>query len=218
MPKFFHLLSKITEIQTHVLFHEAMCLQENDSLKLKMWKFHSWGVSWGPSHQAVRSLSHVERPLVGTIVHGRSWAQPLSHQAQVSGMEPPQDSSPYPFQSPSAVGVFPTQVPDTQEQRSHPCVYPVWISNQRISEHIRWLLLHPSKLGVTCYVATDNLEKLTRRARISKTLNKKRMRGSSWTNSIKMLESALCHKPFKSKSPHYNFWLRDSMCTLPGYC
>ena len=72
MPKFFHLLSKITEIQTHVLLHEAMCLQENDSLKLKMWKFHSWGVSWGPSHQAVRSLSHVERPLVGTIVHGRS--------------------------------------------------------------------------------------------------------------------------------------------------
>lgn len=60
MSKPFHLFSKITEIQTHVLFCEAMCLQENDALKLKMWKLHPWGAPWGPSHHAVRNPNHVE--------------------------------------------------------------------------------------------------------------------------------------------------------------
>lgn len=159
IPKFFQLDSEI-EIQTHVSFHNNMCLKENNFLRFKMWTVHSCGSSPG---NAATMLWEAQANGEAT---GRYCTSLLDLGLQGS-------SSPQPFQSLSAVWVFPAEVPDIKGQRLHPCLCPQFLTRQSVST-IRWLLLHPlhpQKLGVICYAAKDN-RKLIRRAKRSKALKK----------------------------------------------
>lgn len=132
---------------------------------------------WEPSHHAVKSPRRGE----ATGDHYSPWCQ-LSP-AHMPGMDPPHDSSPQPFQPPSAVWVFPAQVPDTKEQRSH----PVWNSDHIISEHSKTVAA--SSLKTWCDLYSN---------RWPGEIHQKTFQ-SSWANSIKMLGSALSQKSSKCK-------------------
>lgn len=70
-------------------------------------------------------------------------------------MDSPCDPNPQPFQSTSVVWVFPPQVPDTKEKRSHLCLHLFEFLTMESVSTIRRLLLHPLKVDVTYYVPTD---------------------------------------------------------------
>lgn len=128
IPKFFQLDSEI-EIQTHVWFHNNMCLKENNFLRFKMWTVHSCGSSPG---NAATMLWEAQANGEAT---GRYCTSLLDLGLQGS-------SSPQPFQSLSAVWVFPAEVPDIKGQRLHPCLCSQFLTRESVTT-IRWLLLHP---------------------------------------------------------------------------
>lgn len=155
---------------------------------------------WGLSHHAIRSPNHMERPLVGTAVHGPWWAQPLNHASAgvwhgpCTWFQPPSHSSnPQMFESSER------RSQASKKRESTPvCALSEFLTTDSV-DTIKWLLLHPPKLGVTCCTAIiDNPGRFIREARRSKTL--KSSFGSSWTNSMEMLESAFCHISHPSAS------------------